>query len=225
MTARGTDQRQLTDNPAYDGYPRYSPDGSTILFESIRDGQRGIWLMDADGANQRRIAAGGDGSDWFPACSPDGSRVAFSSDRDGGLFRIYVADADGLQRPPGVGRAAHDWAPEWSPDGRYIGFLTNRDGHTEMYAVDDLHGATDAVRLTTTGDGDVTGFSWAPMSLAGSRSKASRMPRRGDQRVRRPFVVLPRQLRASRHAGGSTYPASRIVGTTSKSSPDVSPAS
>jgi WD40 repeat protein len=57
MDADGTNVRQLTDNTAYDGNPRWSLDGSLLVFSSDR-GETEHWeiyVMDADGANVRRV--------------------------------------------------------------------------------------------------------------------------------------------------------------------------
>jgi Tol biopolymer transport system component len=48
---------RLTDAPGRDGSPSWSPDGDFLVFESDRDGTLAIWVMDVDGANQRRLVA------------------------------------------------------------------------------------------------------------------------------------------------------------------------
>ncbi len=159
MDADGTHHRRLTANPGFDGYPQWSPDGRLILFESIRAARRGIWVMNADGSQQREVAPG-PGSDWYPAWSPDGSRIAFSSDRESGRFHIYVVNADGTGLARATGGPGNDWSPRWSPEGDVIAFLTNRDGHAELYTA--RPDGSDVTRVTTTSDGDVTYFTWAP---------------------------------------------------------------
>jgi Tol biopolymer transport system component len=47
---------RLTDDPARDGLPAWSPDGQSIAFVSDRSGQWALWVMDADGGNQRMLA-------------------------------------------------------------------------------------------------------------------------------------------------------------------------
>jgi TolB protein len=51
MNADGTDQTRLTDDPAQDSEPSWSPDGNKITFHSRRDGNLEIYVMNADGTN------------------------------------------------------------------------------------------------------------------------------------------------------------------------------
>jgi tRNA A-37 threonylcarbamoyl transferase component Bud32 len=57
---------RLTNDPAIDGLPTWSPDGKYIAFLSTRDGQWAIWVMNADGSNQRKLfnLPGPMGPDW-----------------------------------------------------------------------------------------------------------------------------------------------------------------
>jgi len=55
MNADGSNIKRLTNSSFYDGYPRWSPDGSKIVFESTRDGNYQIYKMDVTGLNQERL--------------------------------------------------------------------------------------------------------------------------------------------------------------------------
>jgi TolB protein len=93
MNADGSNQRNLTNNPAFDSVGRWSPDGRKIAFTSIRDGNAEIYVMDSDGKNPQRLTnnpAIDEASVW----SPDGGKIAFQSKRDGN-YEVYVMDADG----------------------------------------------------------------------------------------------------------------------------------
>lgn len=127
MDADGGNKRLLTNRPlAFDAAPAWSPDGARIAFESVVDGKRSIWVMQADGEGIRRLTDG-NGDDSSPAWSPDGARIAFMSDRDGNP-EVYVMNADGsgVQRLTNV--FDQDGYPAWSPDGSRIAFVSGRDG-------------------------------------------------------------------------------------------------
>jgi TolB protein len=68
MDADGGNQRNLTNNPALDVAPAWSPGGQRIAFTSGRDGNNEIYVMDADGENQINLTnnPADDGCpDWF----------------------------------------------------------------------------------------------------------------------------------------------------------------
>ena len=55
MNADGSGQRRLTRTPGHDGFPAWSPDGRKIAFLSIRDGKGEVYVVDADGSQQRNL--------------------------------------------------------------------------------------------------------------------------------------------------------------------------
>ena len=55
MDVDGSNQKNLTNNETYDGFPDWSPDGKKIAFVSYRDGNGEIYIMDVDGSNQKRM--------------------------------------------------------------------------------------------------------------------------------------------------------------------------
>ena len=113
MDADGKNPRRLTDNPARDCYPSWSPDGQRIAFTSRRDGNDEIYVMDADGKNPRRLTDNPVWKDYAPSWSPDGQRIAFTSSRRGGNDEIYVMDADGSNQRNLTNNPADDWGPNW----------------------------------------------------------------------------------------------------------------
>jgi TolB protein len=94
--------------------PAWSPDGSKIAFMSFRDGNPEIYVMDASGANLRRITRHPN-IDSTPTWSPAGNQIAFTSDRSGSP-QIYLVDADGLGQPQRI-TENDSWADRatWSP--------------------------------------------------------------------------------------------------------------
>jgi len=111
--------------------PSWSPDGSRIAFQSDRDGNYEIYVMNADGSSQTRLSHHPAG-DYLPSWSSDGSRIAFNSDRDGNL-EIYVMNSDGTDQKRVTDNPASDTWLEWSPAGPKIVFVSERDGNPEIY--------------------------------------------------------------------------------------------
>ena len=109
-----------------------APEQAQIVFQSDRDGIPAIYVMDADGQNQRSLFAGG----GLPSWSPDGESIVFVSGPDETNLEIYVMDADGQNPRRLTDNPAEDSAPSWSPDGRSIVFHSNRDGNREIYVMD-----------------------------------------------------------------------------------------
>src|SRR5689334_24769738 len=80
--------------------PVVSPDGTRIVFTSLRDGNFEIYTMSTDGSNVTRLTST-TAVDIGPAWSPDGSRIAFSTNRDGGSEERRVGK-----------ECRYGWAPE-----------------------------------------------------------------------------------------------------------------
>ena len=131
MNADGSGQMNLTNNPAEDIDPAFSPDGTKIAFVSTRDGNYEIYVMNADGSNPTRLTSY-PGNDIQPAFSPDGMKIAFASTRAGNP-EIYLMNADGSNLTRLTNHPALDRGPAFSPDGMKITFRSNRDGNDEIY--------------------------------------------------------------------------------------------
>jgi TolB protein len=112
MDAQGGTERQLLDYPILE--PAWSPDGAHIVFGSDHEGFRGLYLMDADGANVVRLSSTRAGENC-PTWSPDGSRIAFASWRDGD-GEIYLMDPDGSDLVKLTDNRSHDEFPAWRPE-------------------------------------------------------------------------------------------------------------
>ena len=131
-------QRKLTSTPSNSGWPAWSPDGSTLAFDSDRADPdpndsvviNGVFTMRADGSGVTKVT-GSTGSSGDAAWSPDGSLIAFGSDRGDYPSQqgIYVMGADGgnVRRVTTVpANAASDLSPRFSPDGMRLAFTRFR---------------------------------------------------------------------------------------------------
>lgn len=100
-----------------------------ITFESTRDGNEDIYVMDFDGSNIVRLT-NDEGRDLQPKWSPGGTHIAFTSCRDD-CYEIYVMKADGSEQTrltyTGNDRE-QNYSPNWSPDGTRIAYT-----HSNVY--------------------------------------------------------------------------------------------
>lgn len=75
MPFSGGTARPLTRGMAFDGQPRFSPDGQTIVFVSDRSGGDGVWTISLDGADTTRITRGETSAYQSPEWTPDGDYI------------------------------------------------------------------------------------------------------------------------------------------------------
>ena len=167
----GSNLKQLTNTLGYDAEASYSPDGTRIVFCSLRDAypkdQRSpkelkqlevdpayfgeIYIMNADGSDQVRLtnAPGYDGGPFF---TPDGQHIVWRHfTPDGSQADIYTMQIDGSNRRRLTDFKSMSWAPYFHPSGAYVIFASNKLGFSnfELYLVDG-RGRHEPVRVTST---------------------------------------------------------------------------
>jgi ABC-type sugar transport system substrate-binding protein len=158
MDPDGKNTVNLTNNPADDFGPAWSPDGQEIAFVSNRENEQGggqyIYIMNADGSDVRQLTTGNnsDHPDW----SHDGSAIVFSSDANGNN-EIYVIKADGGVEPTNLTNSdVQDTQPTWSPDGSKIAWLSGSDGNWDIFVM--YADGSNIKQLTD--NGKVTDVAW-----------------------------------------------------------------
>ena len=144
MNADGSDLRQLTTAPGYDGGPFFSADGKQICWRHFsEDGARAeIMVMNVDGSEPRQLTRFGAMS-WAPYFHPSGDYLIFTTNRHGfANFELYLVSIDGKTPPVRVTHTAgFDGLPVFSPDGTQLAWTTNRtgDGQSQIFISDWNH--------------------------------------------------------------------------------------
>ncbi len=182
----GSSIKRLTDSHGYDAEGAYSPDGSLIVFCSLRnayplsrlspeDQKRfevdpayygEIYLMKADGTEQRRLTRtpGYDGGPFF---TPDGKRIVWRRfDEAGMIANVYTMKLDGSDVRQLTDFQSMAWAPYFHPSGDYAIFTSNKLGfeNFELYIVD-AEGQREPVQVTYS-----EGFDGLPVFAPDGRS-------------------------------------------------------
>jgi TolB protein len=119
MDLRTRKVSRLTDHPAIDTSPSYSPDNREVVFNSDRGGTQQLYVMSSDGSNVRRITFS-PGRYATPVWSPRGDLIAFTRIFEGEFFI-------GVMRPDGSGERMLTKGflvegPTWAPNGRVLSF-------------------------------------------------------------------------------------------------------
>jgi len=148
----GRERRPLTEDPARDRFPEWSPDSRELVFYSNRGGNYEVWTVDRDGTGLRPLTET-PGFVRYPSWSPDGARIAFSVPGTSGILfdpsRPW-SEQEPKSLPPYGGE--EDFVPfDWAPDGRLLaGYALGKDGIRRGIALYDL-GSRSYERITESG--------------------------------------------------------------------------
>jgi Tol biopolymer transport system component/imidazolonepropionase-like amidohydrolase len=132
--------RRITQGPAYDSQPAFSPDASLIAFVSDRDGADNLWVAKADGTAPHQLTHEREAELASPTWTPDGDYIVISRQAQGQrtyeLWMYNIHGGSGVQvtkartgpaPAPGPGAAA-------APAFNFMGASLSRDGKYFYYA-------------------------------------------------------------------------------------------
>jgi Tol biopolymer transport system component len=105
---------RLTDAPDRDRYPMWSSDGKQMTFNSQRDGNYEVYVMNANGSNPRNISQSPKSTEGLADWSPDDRRLVMYSDRSGNK-EVYIIDLASGQWTNITNNPASDEFCTWSP--------------------------------------------------------------------------------------------------------------
>lgn len=125
-------ERRLTQGQGHADGPEFSADGTQIYYNCDRSGHAQIWVMLADGRDQRQLFAD-DQVNWFPHPSPDGAHVLYLAYPPGTLehprdlpVALCLMNPDGTNRRALlhiIGGQGSINGPCWSPDGKAFAYI------------------------------------------------------------------------------------------------------
>jgi TolB protein len=127
--------RRLTNHPAYESTPTWSPNGAQLAFTSDRSGKAQIYIMNAaDGSNVRRLTVSesyADRATWSPAPF---NEIAYAA-QTGEWFDIKIHDlATSTVRQITFGEGSNE-SPAYSPNGKHLAFTSTRAGGTQVFTI------------------------------------------------------------------------------------------
>ncbi|HEY7394100.1 MAG TPA: hypothetical protein VH559_04630 [Gemmatimonadaceae bacterium] len=160
MRIDGTNVKRLTTAPGYDGGPFWSHDGKKIVYRAwhptdtaltsyrdlikqrlVRPNRMEIWVMNADGSDQKQITNLG-GANFAPFFLPGDRRIIFSSNYKNPHsrnFELYLINPDGSGLEQVTDDPEFDGFPMFSPDGKKLVWASGRvvkEGGLNLYIAD-----------------------------------------------------------------------------------------
>lgn len=110
-----------------DGYGVYTPDGKGVIYSSVRDGNRDLYLRTLAGGEERRLTTHPADDGGPVAVEPGGKTIVFRSKRGGEHYNLYSLALEGGDVKRLTRAEGGEGYPDYSPDGRRIAYHSERD--------------------------------------------------------------------------------------------------
>jgi Tol biopolymer transport system component len=117
-------------------FPRWSPDGRTMAFQSNRAGPYTLFTMPVDGSGEaERLLEDPSGFHQHPSWSPDGKSLVYTDVTLESRSTLWILPMDepGAGPTPFLATEFNAHSPEFSPDGRFLAYVSNESGREEIY--------------------------------------------------------------------------------------------
>ena len=156
MDYDGANVRYLSDGRSIVLAPRFSPDGSRIIYTSYESGVPRVYIMDLNTLQSRELVESVEMS-FAPRFSPDGRKAIFSLNKGSNTDIFEIDVATGNFRQVTFGNSI-ETAPSYSPNGQSIVFESDRSGSQQLY-VQPINGRAKRISF---GDGRYGTPVWSP---------------------------------------------------------------
>lgn len=159
MDYDGANVKYLSDDSTLVLKPRFSPDGSRLLYTSYASGFPQAMMMDVNSLGARALGGQQQGTMSFsPRFSPDGRWILYSLEKNGNTDIYQMDAASGAQRAL-TNAPSIETSPSYSPDGKQIVFESDRSGVPQLYIMGANGGEPKRISF---GDGRYGTPVWSP---------------------------------------------------------------
>jgi len=163
----GEPMRVTPNTPSY--WHGWSPDGATLTYCAVRDGNFNIFTIPVEGGEETQITFGAGHKDG-PDYTPDGEWIWFNSDHHGDLPDLFRVRPDGSELEQMTDDGSVNWFPHPSPDGAtvlYLAYPPHVEGHPRgedvaLKLVSPTGGEGKTIAEFHGGQGSINVPCWAP---------------------------------------------------------------